>query len=130
MKRKYFGMILGVVFLASSILLLTKVYAQEPGVGYVSFNSDRTGNHDIYIINTNGKNLRNLTDHPAKDFSATWAPDGRSFAYVADRDGNYEIYVMDLSQRETRRLTNHPARDSNPAWSPDGQWIAFESNRE
>ena len=130
MKRKYLSMIFGLVFVASSILLLTNVYAQEPGVRYVSFNSDRTGNHDIYIIDTNGKNLRNLTDHPAADFSATWAPDGRSFAYVSDRDRNYEIYVMDLNRKETRRLTNHPARDDNPAWSPDGHWIAFSSNRE
>ena len=130
MKRKYMSMIFGVVFMISRMPLLMNVYAQEPGVRYVSFNSDRTGNHDIYIIDTNGRNLRNLTDHPARDFSVTWAPDGRSFAYVSDRDGNYEIYVMDLNKMETRRLTNHPAEDKNPDWSPDGRWIAFESNRE
>ena len=79
MKRKRIGIVFGVAFVASNILFPMNVYAQEPGVRYVSFNSDRTGNHDIYIIDTNGRNLRNLTDHPARDFSVTWAPRWKVF---------------------------------------------------
>ena len=56
------------------------------GTPYISFSSNRTGNYDIYIIDTNGKNPRNLTNHPAYDSTATWAPNGRAFAFVARSD--------------------------------------------
>ena len=111
--------------LFKSSLLIMNVW----GSGKVSFTSDRTGNLDIYIIDINGKNLVNLTNHPSDDFSPTWSPDGRAFAYVSNRDGNPEIYVMDVNTKESRRLTNHRATDIDPAWSPDGKWIAFASNQ-
>ena len=111
--------------LFSSSLLIIDVW----GSGKVSFTSDSTGNLDIYIIDINGKNLVNLTNHPSDDFSPTWSPDGRAFAYVSNRDGNPEIYVMNMDTKESRRITNHRATDVDPAWSPDGKWIAFASNQ-
>ena len=99
------------------------------GSRMISFASDKTGNLDIYIIDINGKNLVNLTNHPSDDSSPSWSPDGRAFAYVSNRDGNPEIYVMDMDTKESRRLTEHRATDVDPAWSPDGKWIAFASNQ-
>ena len=99
------------------------------GAGTISFTSDQGGNLDIYIIDTNGENLTNLTDAAADDYSPTWSPDGHFVAYVSERDGNPEIYVMELSTKEQRRLTDHKATDLDPAWSPDGRTIAFASNQ-
>ena len=113
------------VLLFESSLLIMNVW----GSSRVSFTSDRTGNLDIYMMDINGENLANLTDHPSDDFSPTWSPDGRAFAYVSNRDGNPEIYVMDINTKDSRRLTNHRATDINPAWSPNGKWIAFASNQ-
>ena len=88
MKRLY--MFFGMTLLFSIFMLSVNAW----GAPYISFHSDRrTGNFDIYIIDTNGKNLRNLTNHPAEDTDAKWAPDGGSFAFVSDRDGNGEIYI-------------------------------------
>ena len=121
MKRILFLLML----LFNSGLLIINVW----GSSRISFTSNRTGNLDIYTIDINGKNLTNLTNHPSDDFSPTWSPDGRVFAYVSNRDGNPEIYVMDINTKESRRLTNHRATDVDPAWSPDGKWIAFASNQ-
>lgn len=129
MKIKQTHLMFGIALLLSS-LLVVPVGAQVPGNQYISFSSLRTGNLDIFVIDTDGNNLRNLTNHPASDHSATWSPNGRSFAYVSHRDGKGEIYVMDLNKKQVRRLTNHPASDDNPAWSPDGKWIAFSSDRK
>jgi Tol biopolymer transport system component len=126
-------MLFGVTLLFSFILLAVNAW----GAPYISFNSKRTGQSDIiYIIDTNGKNLRNLTNHPADDTGATWAPDGRSFAFSSNRDGNYEIYIKKFDEAQVRRLTNHPEDDFDPvwstfspSWSPDGNWIAFVAGR-
>ena len=130
MKTKYAHLVFGIALVLSSNLFVVNLNAQVPGKQYISFSSLRTGNLEIYVIDTDSKNLRNLTNHSASDHSAAWSPSGRSFAYVSHRDGNGEIYVMNLNKKAARRLTNHPARDDNPAWSPDGKWIAFSSNRE
>ena len=130
MKTKYAHLVFGITLVLSSNLFAMNLSAQVPDKQYISFSSLRSGNLEIYIIDTDGNNLRNLTNHPASDSSATWSPSGRSFAYVSYRDGKGDIYVMDLNKNKTRRLTNHPASDNNPSWSPDGKWIAFSSDRE
>ena len=130
MKTKYAQLVFGIALVLSSNLFAMNLSAQVPGKQYISFSSPRSGNFEIYIIDTDGNNLRNLTNHPASDHSATWSPSGRSFAYVSHRDGKGEIYVMDLNKNKTHRLTNHPASDNKPSWSPDGKWIAFSSDRE
>ena len=130
MKTKYAHLAFGVALVLSSNLFTMDLSAQVPNKQYISFSSLRSGNLEIYIIDTEGNNLRNLTNHPASDHSATWSPSGHSFAYVSHRDGRGEIYVMDLNKNKTRRLTNHPAHDTHPSWSPDGKWIAFSSDRD
>ncbi|MYB93947.1 DUF5050 domain-containing protein [Candidatus Poribacteria bacterium] len=131
MKTKYAHLAFGIALVLSSSLFVMNLSAQVLGKQYISFSSLRSGNLEIYIIDTEGNNLRNLTNHPASDHSATWSPSGRAFAYVSHReDDKGEIYVMDLSKNKTRRLTNHPASERHLAWSPDGKWIAFSSNRK
>lgn len=118
------------VYLIISLLLITCVCTYAEDVRYISFSSNREGNSDVYIIDTNGENLRNLTDrHRTNDAYATWSPNGRFFAYSSDPNGNVDIYVMDIETGENRRLTKDPGIDFTAAWSPDGHWIAFCSNR-
>ena len=97
----------------------------------IAFVSDRDGNPEIYVMDTDGGNLQNLTDNPAVDHSPSWSPDGKRIAFVSDRDGNpNEIYVMDTDGGNLQNLTNNPADDDGPSWSPDGKHIAFVSDRD
>ena len=125
MKMQYVRTRFGIAFLLSLFLISLNAWSAP----YISFSSNRMGNFDIYVIDTNGENLRNLTNHPARDYIAAWAPNGRAFAFVSERDGNAEIYLMKLNETEPRRLTNRPESDIFPAWSPDGNWIAFTSRK-
>jgi len=96
----------------------------------IAFVSERDWNKEIYVMDADGNNLRNLTNNPASDEAPSWSPDGQGIAFQSDRDGNSEIYVMDADGNNLRNLTNNPAGDSSPAWSPDGQRIAFVSSRD
>ena len=109
----------------------------------IAFISDRDGhvpegrvfhNSEIYVMDADGGNQQNLTNHPSDDRSPSWSPDSTRIAFESDRDNdrghNIEIYVMDADGGNLQRLTNNLTEDEDPAWSPDGERIAFSARRE
>ena len=91
--------------------------------------ADLHANWQIYVMDTDGGNRRNLTKNASRDENPSWSPDGKRIAFDSYRDGNHEIYVMDTDGKNQRNLTNNPSKDRDPSWSPDGKRIAFSSNR-
>lgn len=98
--------------------------------GQIVFDMLNGNNWDIFIINEDGRGMRNLTQHPSNDIEPCYSPANGKIAFSSIRDGNWEIYVMDINGKNLQRLTNNPAEDANPRWSPDGKQIAFESTRD
>ena len=85
---------------------------------------------EIYVMNSDGTDMKNLSNRPGKDNNASWSPDGRLIVFESSRgDGTEDIFVMDADGGNVRRLTDHPASDMLPHWSPDGKWISFTSSR-
>lgn len=96
----------------------------------ILFETNRDGNSEIYMMNPDGSNPINLTNHPANDNSAAWSPDGTKVAFVTNRDGNSEVYKMNADGSGVTNLSQHTDSDFYPVWSPDGTHIAFQTNRE
>ncbi len=103
----------------------------------IAFMSDRDGHvingfpsYEIYVMDADGRNPQNLTNHPNSDENPSWSPDGKRIAFDSFRDGNRDIYVMDVDGGNQRRLTKNPFKDWEPTWSPDGKRIVFVSDRE
>ena len=83
-------------------------------------------NNDIYVMDADGGNRENLTNHPATDVDADWSPDRTKIAFASGRDGGaMQIYVMDADGNNPIRLTDGPRNAWGPDWSPDGGKIAF-----
>jgi len=129
MKKSFVLSILLPFFL---VISLTQVaFASFPGPnGLIAFTSDRSGNHDIGVMNPDGSNQRQLTTDPDDDNHPSWSPDGSRIAFTSDRDGNQEIYVMFADGSGQTRLTYNNSRDHMPAFSPDGLKIVFCSQRD
>ncbi len=88
----------------------------------------RDGNAEIYVMDANGDNLINLSQHPALDVMARWSPDGRQVAFVSkrhDANGGAEVYIMNADGSDVRRLTYSEIAAITPNWSPDGKRIVF-----
>lgn len=99
--------------------------------GIIAFASNRDGDFEIYLMNGDGTNVRQLTDNSADDRAPEWSPDGSYITFVSDRDGRRpSIYVMDADGRNVRRLTRSAEADLWPSWSPDGDRIVFNTERD
>ncbi len=84
------------------------------------------GNQDLWAIDSDGENLRRVTNHRTVSLSPEWSPDGRRVVYTAYKTGLPRIYEMDL---DTGREKKVPAVRSGdyitPSYHPDGDRIAF-----
>lgn len=107
------------------------VYGNAPSTQKILFSSTRDGNWEIYMMNPDGSNQVNLTQHPSNDFEAVWSPTGEQILFVSDRGGKgvRDLYLMDSNgsnhRRVFKRKTNVDKR--SPAWSPDGNQFVFWS---
>jgi Tol biopolymer transport system component len=95
----------------------------------IAFESNRTGNFEIWVIDVNGDNLTQLTFEPEADVQAAWSPDGTRIAFTSKRSGNYDIWFMSSTGEILGPLDTDPGEDSSPSWSPDGQEMSFTSTR-
>ena len=100
-----------------------------PPITKIAFQTERDGNREIYLIDSEGQNPTRLTNNTATDFQHSWSPDGKHLVYASNQDGNYEIYRVDVDGSNRLRLTNDSASDTSPSWSPDGQKIVFATTR-
>ena len=98
-----------------SILVACLWLATSPLHAQIVFLSLRTGNWEIYKMDSNGRNKARLTRNEADEYSPVWAPNGKQIAFESYRDKNWDIYVMDADGGNQRNLTQHPAIDSFPA---------------
>jgi TolB protein len=105
---------------------------ESPDGKRIVFQSNRTGNWDIYTMNVDGSELKQLTGDLAPDNTPSWSPDGAKIVFVSERHGSEydsEVYIMNADGSSQRRLTEQKGDDSHPKFSPDGKSIIFNSAR-
>ena len=75
---------------------------QVPDGRHIAFETDVTGDWEIVVIREDGTGLRNVTNHPGRDTSVSWSPDGKRLAFVSDRAGKADIHVLELASLDER----------------------------
>ncbi|MBM3500470.1 MAG: DUF5050 domain-containing protein [Armatimonadetes bacterium] len=103
---------------------------RELGLSDIAFQSTRTTANDIYVMSSDGGNVRRLTNDGAADTQPAYSPDGSQICFTALRTANEEIFVMDADGSAETNLTNNAAADNEPDWSPKGTQVAFTSQRD
>ena len=114
---------LTVMLLSGELWLIGGLAAQESRIVFTHLGFD---NYEIYVMDADGGNRENLSNHPVDDEDPDWSPDGTKIAFISDRNhSEYQIYVMDADGTNQIKLTDGPLEKRDPDWSPDGGKIAF-----
>jgi Tol biopolymer transport system component/DNA-binding winged helix-turn-helix (wHTH) protein len=96
----------------------------------VVFQSDRSGNPEIWMCDSEGQNVTQLTSfRKGQAGTPQWSPDGTQIAFDYRESGTSDVYVMNVSGGVPRRVTTEDSDDSVPSWSRDGRYLYFASTR-
>ncbi len=104
----------------------------SPDGSLVAFDSRGGSQDDLFIVDSTGKNLRQITDDAAKDRHPTFSPDGKRLAFHSDRDGSgrYQIWTIERDGRGLKPLSRSDQLIIEAQWSPDGRGVATNSGRD
>jgi Tol biopolymer transport system component len=91
----------------------------------IAFVSLRDRNAEVYVVDANGGEARNLSQNLGTDDRPAWSPDGRWLAFQSERTGFPQTYLVDPSSGALTALTPDSGLDEDFAWSPDGTKIAI-----
>ena len=99
-----------------------------PGTKGIAFLSDSGGHANLWVINTETGEQRQITDERDPNVAVgvpVWSPDGRSIAFVYSR-GNpgltFGVWLVDPDGSNLRQVANPGI---GPAWSNDGRWLYY-----
>jgi len=83
---------------------------------------------EIWMMQTDGDRLRQMTHGRHHDGSPTFSPNGKSLLFASDRGAGSQLYLLPVGGGEAQQLTSFPMGLGGPVWSPDGKWIAVQAD--
>ncbi|MDD9908000.1 MAG: Tol-Pal system protein TolB, partial [Rhodospirillaceae bacterium] len=89
-----------------------------------TFNSDRGGSPQIYVMDGNGGNVRRISFGRGRYGTPVWSPRGDLIAFTKQLGGKFHIGVM-RPDGSGERLLSESFLDEAPTWAPNGRVLMF-----
>jgi len=93
----------------------------------IVFSSDASGNEDVWIVNSDGSGLKQLTSNARVNRQPAFSPDGNEIVFLSDRSGTPHLWRMNSDGSGQRQITNGRDGEQSPSFSPDGKWIYYSA---
>jgi TolB protein len=88
---------------------------------------------EIFVMNRDGSNLRQVTRLGGANFAPAWHPDGKRIIFASNardpKGRNFDIFLVHLDGTGLEQVTFNDTFDGFPMFSPDGKRLVFASNR-
>ena len=105
--------------------------APSPDGKQLAFVSSRTGFEEIFLLDLNTKEEKQITEFKTEIGFPRWSPDGRRLVFMIKMDKKFSsLGMLKFPERKFIRLTEGNFFDYVPCWSPDGRKLVFVSDRD
>ncbi|BBB33567.1 TolB protein [Thermotomaculum hydrothermale] len=94
----------------------------------IAFVSDRTGHREVFIMDYNGDNIRQLTKLNSTTLFPAVSPDRKIIAFTSYRDNNPDLFLYFLGGK-IKRIYHAEGIGSTPDFSPDGKLMVFSASK-
>jgi len=88
---------------------------------------------DIFVMDADGSNKKQVTNNKAANFAPYFHPNGRQIIFASNvsdpRSRNFDLYLINIDGTGLERVTTYEEFDGFPMFSPDGKQLVFASNR-
>jgi TolB protein len=88
---------------------------------------------EIWVMNADGSNKRQVTSNGKANFGPYFFPDGKRIIFASNMDDprqrNFDLYKINVDGTGLERITFNDTFDGFPMFSPDGKKLVFASNR-
>ena len=95
------------------------------------FKIDKSYFMDLYLMRSDGSEIRRLTNTPGYDGGPFFSPDGKSICWrrFSEKGDSAEIFTMELETGKERQLTSIGALSWAPFYHPSGEYLIFATNK-
>ena len=96
----------------------------------IIFVSQAGGFKELYMMDYDGRNVVQVTNHKSIILSPRVSSDGTKVVFTSYKLGNPDLFLRDLRTGEEKRISSYPGLNMSPAWSPDGKRIALTLSKD
>ena len=93
----------------------------------------RPNRMELWVMNADGTDQRQITQLGGANFGPSWTPDGRRIIFSSNyrnpRSRNFDLYLVNPDGTGLTQVTTNPEFDGFPMFSPDGKQLIWSSNR-
>lgn len=88
---------------------------------------------EIFVMDADGKNMKQVTNLGKASFAPFFHPDGKRIIFSSNygsKDGrDFNLFMINIDGTDLKQITFNPTFDGFPMFSPDGKYLVFGSNR-
>ena len=113
---------------STALLLLATLLISScasPSRDQILFTSDREGNQDIYVVDSDGQDLTRLTIGESNDSDPLWSPNYKRILFLSESSGGTSLVVINKNGSDEVQLASSGGVISGHRWSPDGGKVSF-----
>ena len=103
---------------------------EGPFAGQIVFVSTKTGNKEVYTMDYDGYNVKEITRNGSINLNPSFSPDGRKIVYTSYKKGNPDLYLRKIFTGKETLISSRTGLNVTGAWAPHGDKIALAMSKD